>query len=161
VPFSVNDFGCGYGALIDYLRRRQCTFKYCGFDISPQMRKKAREVHGNAEGICFVERESELAPADYTVASGIFNGKFETLLPDWEAYILETLATLDALSHKGFAFNLLTRYSDPELMRADLYYADPVFLFDYCKTRFSRFVTLLHDYPLYEFTILVRKTTEQ
>jgi hypothetical protein len=42
-------------------------------------------------------------------------------------------------------------------MRDDLYYADPLFFFDYCKTRFSRFVTLIHDYPLYEFTILVRK----
>jgi hypothetical protein len=26
-----------------------------------------------------------------------------------------------------------------------------------CRDRFPRQVTLLHDYPLYEFTILVRK----
>jgi hypothetical protein len=42
-------------------------------------------------------------------------------------------------------------------MRPDLYYADPLFLFDYCKTKFSTLVSLIHDYPLYEFTILVRK----
>jgi hypothetical protein len=41
-------------------------------------------------------------------------------------------------------------------MRADLYYADPAFYVDQCLSRFSRHVTLLHDYPLYEFTVLVR-----
>ena len=42
-------------------------------------------------------------------------------------------------------------------MRADLYYGDPCFFFDHCKTRYSKQVGLLHDYGLYEFTILVRK----
>jgi len=42
-------------------------------------------------------------------------------------------------------------------MREDLYYADPCFIFDYCKRNFSRNVALLHDYELYEFTIIVRK----
>ena len=44
----------------------------------------------------------------------------------------------------------------PERMRPDLYYADPCRLFDHCKRRYSRHVALLHDYGLYEFTILVR-----
>jgi len=158
IPFSINDFGCGYGALVGYLEKEADPFQYCGFDISPEMIREAKELYGQTKGVSFVGRESELSPADYTVASGIFNGMFETPVPEWEAYILETLATLDALSQKGFAFNLLTRYSDQELMRSDLYYADPAFLFDHCKTKFSRFVTLLHDYPLYEFTILVRKS---
>jgi hypothetical protein len=30
-------------------------------------------------------------------------------------------------------------------------------IFDICKRKFSRNVALLHDYGLYEFTILVRK----
>jgi hypothetical protein len=42
-------------------------------------------------------------------------------------------------------------------MRPDLYYADPRAIFDHCKRTFSRWVALLHDYGLYEFTILVRK----
>jgi hypothetical protein len=58
---------------------------------------------------------------------------------------------------KGFAFNALTSYSDPERMKNTLYYADPCRLFDLCKREFSRDVALLHDYGLYEFTILVRK----
>ena len=56
----------------------------------------------------------------------------------------------------GFGFNVLTLYSDADKRRADLYYADPLELFTHCRLTFSRFVTLLHDYPLYEFTLLVR-----
>ena len=53
-------------------------------------------------------------------------------------------------------FNALTSYSDADKRRDDLYYADPLHWFDYCKRKHSRFVTLLHYYPLYEFTVLVR-----
>ena len=42
-------------------------------------------------------------------------------------------------------------------MRPDLYYADPCFLFDYCKTHFSKDVAILHDYGMYDFTLIVRK----
>lgn len=157
VRFSINDFGCGYGALADYLRKGDYSFQYCGYDISPQMIQEARQLHWHTGEATFVNRESEMSPADFTIASGVFNDRFGTSAEEWEAYVLGTLTTLDRLSRKGFAFNMLTKYSDRELMRSELYYADPAVIFDFCKTKFSRFVTLLHDYPLYEFTILVRK----
>jgi hypothetical protein len=91
------------------------------------------------------------------VASGVFNVKLHTPLADWEAYVLRTVDRLAALGRHGFAFNALTSYSDPERMRPDLYYTNPCVLFDYCKRRFSRHVALLHDYGLFEFTILVRR----
>ena len=40
--------------------------------------------------------------------------------------------------------------------RRYLYYADPRDLFDHCKRHVSRFVSVLHDTPLYEFTLIVR-----
>ena len=67
---------------------------------------------------------------------------------------------LNSSSSLGFAFNCLTTYSDPDKMRPYLYYADPANLFRHCKERYSRNVALLHDYDLYEFTILVRKDYE-
>jgi hypothetical protein len=42
-------------------------------------------------------------------------------------------------------------------MKDYLYYADPMKLFDHCKKKYSKKVAILHDYPLYEFTLLVRK----
>src|SRR6516225_3031296 len=43
--FSINDFGCGYGALVEYLRTDVSSFQYCGFDVSTQMIVKAKALH--------------------------------------------------------------------------------------------------------------------
>jgi SAM-dependent methyltransferase len=154
--FSVNDYGCGYGALVNYLERNSHQFQYVGFDISTKMIARAHELYARANHIRFTSDRDRLQQADYTLASGIFNIKLNTDDAAWKDYMLEVLETMNSLSRIGFAFNALTKYSDAEFMRPDLYYADPLFFFDYCKTRYSKYVTLLHDYPLYEFTILVR-----
>ena len=156
-PFSINDYGCGYGALVDYLAGQGASFRYCGFDIAEDMVACARELHADVAGCTFVSDEAELSPADFTVASGIFNVKLDTPEEDWRADVLDTLRRISAVSARGFAFNALSLYSDVDKRRADLHYADPLALFDYCKRTFSPRVSLLHDYPLYEFTILVRK----
>ena len=152
--FSLNDIGCGYGALYDYLcgLGRQCD--YLGVDISNAMIAKARELHLRAR---FTVGQRAERTADYTLASGIFNVRLSASDDAWLAHLLETLAAMDAGSRRGFAFNCLTKYSDAAMMQDYLYYADPCRLFDHCKTHFSKNVALLHDYGLYEFTILVRK----
>lgn len=155
-PFSINDYGCGYGALATYLCFLGYDFQYCGFDISAEMLVSARALHAGHNQITFVGDHALLPVADYTVASGIFNVKQDASDGEWHRYLLHTLHNLAEQSTKGFAFNLLTRYSDADRMRPDLYYGDPLELFDYCKQHFSRYVALLHDYPLYEFTIIVR-----
>jgi len=154
--FTINDYGCGYGALVDYLRNENTSFQYRGFDVSEEMIARARRAHrGNAR--CeFVSNKSLLSPADYTVASGIFNVKLDTPEREWREYMMETLGEFRELSTKAFAFNALTSYSDPEFMRPDLYYANPLELFDYCKRNLANKVALLHDYPLYEFTMVVQ-----
>ena len=156
-PFSIIDYGCGYGALVDHLEMQGRTFEYRGFDISESMIESAKAQHGARKYCEFVSDLSRLRPADYAVASGIFNVRLQTPDDAWLKYMLETIDTMARLSTRGFAFNVLTLYSDPEKRRPDLYYADPLFLFDHCKRNISRFVSLLHDYPLYEFTLLVRK----
>jgi SAM-dependent methyltransferase len=156
-PFTINDYGCGYGALGTYLERRGGDFRYTGFDISEGQLAQARALLRHSERCRFVATEAELEPADYTVASGIFNVRLDAPVDAWQGQAFETLSRLDALSTRGFAFNMLTSYSDPELMRADLWYPDPRAIFDHCKRSHSRWVALLHDYGLYEFTILVRK----
>ncbi len=156
LPFSLIDYGCGYGALLDYLIECGLPATYTGFDISTEMVRAARALHPGHGLDAFVTEESRLAPADYVLASGIFNVRLDVPDADWEAHLLATLDRLAALARRGFAFNALSRYSDPARRRADLYYADPLVLFDHCKTRLGRRVALLHDYPLYEFTILVK-----
>ncbi|HEV2033395.1 MAG TPA: class I SAM-dependent methyltransferase [Candidatus Dormibacteraeota bacterium] len=154
--FSVIDYGCGYGALLRFLEGFTTDFNYEGFDISSDMIEQARRDHGGARRR-FTTSEADLAPADFALASGIFNLKLDTSVDEWTDYVLHTLNRLDRLCKRGFAFNMLTSYSDTEHMRSDLYYGDPLRFFDHCKTRFSKQVALLHDYGIFDFTILVRK----
>ena len=157
--YSVLDYGCGYGAIIDVLTERGQPFRYVGYDVSEEMIVRARRLHPGDQ--CeFTTDEEELGPSDYVVASGVLNVRLEASKAEWKEYVLETLDDLHRLSLKGFAFNALTSYSDSDHMRDDLFYADPSWLFDHCKRRYSGQVALLHDYGLYEFTILVRKNLE-
>lgn len=154
--FSVNDYGCGYGALAEWLASHDRTFRYCGFDVSLPMLEHARRAFSGREDVAFVDRLDALPVSDYTVASGVFNVKQDADSTEWTEYVVDTIREMRVHSEAGLAFNMLTSYSDPERMRADLYYADPGFVFDLCKRELSRNVALLHDYGLWEFTILVR-----
>lgn len=154
--FSILDYGCGYGALLDYMEAKRFAFDYTGLDCAESMLDAARKAHGKKENVQFTRTLQEMAPFDYAVASGVLNVKQDVPEGQWKHYVLDTLDTLARTSRRGFAVNALTRYSDSDKTRTDLHYADPLALFDYCKTHLSKHVTLLHDYPLYEFTLLVR-----
>jgi len=154
--YSIVDYGCGYGALIEFLERRGDVFDYQGFDISTDMIDRAQHEHPTG-GRRFATLEAKLDPADFAVASGIFNVKLDTVVDEWIPYVMETLDRIDRLGNRGFGFNMLTSYSDPDRMVPDLFYGDPCRFFDHCKRTYSKQVALLHDYGLYEFTILVRK----
>jgi SAM-dependent methyltransferase len=154
--FTINDLGCGYGAMFKYMNHMGYNFIYKGYDLSEDMIVKAKELfspYNNCNFIC----SDELQNADYTVSSGIFNVMTDVSHYEWEEYILAAINSMNNSSMKGFSFNILTKYSDRDYMKDYLYYGDPSFFFDYCKRNFSKNVALLHDYDLYEFTILVRK----
>ena len=155
--FTLNDLGCGYGALFDYLAPRYPRFSYLGLDVSPDMIRTARQRHAGRPQARFVIGAEPDSVADYGVASGIFNVRLDRTDDEWHDHLLATLDVLDRTSRRGFAFNCLTSYSDEDRKQGYLYYADPCRLFDLCKRRYSRQVALLHDYGLYEFALLVRK----
>lgn len=155
--FSLNDLGCGYGAFFEYLDLSYRDFIYNGCDVSGDMIQAARARYVNRPNAHFTVTSEPPEMADYGVSSGIFNVRLGRSDSEWRDHLETTLDALDRTSRKGFAFNCLTAYSDADKMRDYLYYADPCILFDLCKQQYSRHVALLHDYGLYEFTIIVRK----
>ena len=158
--FSINDLGCGVGRFYHYLQSENYTpSNYHGYDILEEMIQLAElSLQPNAKiSLTQIETASEMRIADYTVASGIFNVKYQAKESQWLKHVLSTLEVMHERSSRGFAFNLLTKYSEKEFMQEYLYYADPLFLFDFCKRNFSKNVALLHDYFQFDFTIIVRK----
>ena len=158
-PFTVIDYGSGYGAMFDFLQKKGWQFEYYGIDLIEEMVSAGRKAHQEFPNAHFTTQESEVPLADYLLAGAIFNIKLDASYEDWQDFVVTTLRHMNALCSRGFSFNMLTRYSDADRMaqRPDLFYGDPLFFFDLCKREFSRNVALLHDYGLYDFTILVRK----
>jgi SAM-dependent methyltransferase len=158
-PFTVIDYGSGYGAMFDFLSKHGWKFEYYGIDLIEKMVITGRKAHKDFPNAHFTIHENEVPAADYLLAGAIFNIKLETSYEDWQDFAVKTLHRMNGLCSKGFSFNMLTKYSDADRMaqRPDLFYGDPLFFFDLCKRQFSRNVALLHDYGLYDFTILVRK----
>lgn len=155
--FSIIDLGCGYAALLDYLADEYEAFSYRGFDISAEMVATAQQRYAGRSECSFMHGSQPQESADYCVASGIFNVRLGHSDQHWHEHLLNTLDDMNRCSRYGFAFNCLTSWSDKDKMRSALYYPDPAQVFSICMQRYGRHVALLHDYGLYEFTILVRK----
>lgn len=157
VRYSVADLGCGYGAFFEFLKKYNSDFTFIGYDVSKLMVDSATNRYFRSNNAEFIESDKIVKKVDYSIASGIFNVKQNCEDHDWLAYIVDTLDNMNEQSEKGFAFNVLTTYSDLEKRKGYLYYADPLYFFDLCKTRYSKNVSLNHDYDLYEFTMIVRR----
>jgi len=155
--FSLIDYGCGHGTLADYLHERGTRCRFIGFDVSQEMADAAAARH-RACGCRFATDRTALAPADYAMASGVFNVRLEVPIDCWAAYVLETIEDVASLGRRGFAFNALSSQVPRERRRPHLYYADPFDLVRHCADRFSPRVALLHDRWSHEFTIIVRRT---
>lgn len=158
-PISVNDIGSGYGAFFDYLVERFAVSSFLGVDIAPEMVDAGRARYASDDRVRFLEGAEPDRVADYGFASGTFNFRGTQSDENWFAFVQKTLDAMDRTSSRGFAFNCLTSYSEPEKMVDHLYYANPLEVFDMCKRKYSRQVALLHDYGVWEFTIRVRKDT--
>jgi SAM-dependent methyltransferase len=154
--FELNDLGCGYAALYHHLKKMAPKATYYGYDICAEMIQAARRSLGAKPDLQLFEG-NQMQMADYTVASGVLHVKQSATDEQWLDYIQATIDQMNKASRKGFAFNLLTKYSDPDKMRSDLYYADPCYFFDYLKRNIAFNVAVLHDYGLWEFTLVAKK----
>ncbi len=153
---SICDYGCGYGALLEYLRARGHRGPYVGYDAAGPMILEATSQHAGDRLARFTSLRRDVPASDFTLASGIFNVRLSTPVDEWRQYVDETVDDLASVSRRGFAFNILSSYSEPERRRDYLYYADPRVVLDRCLRRWPRRVALAHNYELYEFTVTVR-----
>lgn len=154
---SVLDVGCGYGALLDYLLAKGITgIKYTGIDIVENLVEMARKRFGDSpkfEVADIMELNQEF---DYVLNLGIFNVKLGSRdVEFFEHFVTPILFKMWALAKVGVAVSFMTDMVD--YRNPNLYYASPSEIFNFLRERLSRYVTLRHDYGLYEFTAYVYK----
>lgn len=152
---SVADLGCGYGAMFDYLAERlgDRLTSYVGIDVNAEMVGAARARVEDPRA-SFVVGALPQEPCSHAFVSGTFNVKLDASDAEWEEFVRGTLRALAPVARRGVAFNLLTDQVD--WREEQLFYADPGRFLEFCRRELSRSVALLHDYPLYEWTMLVR-----
>jgi hypothetical protein len=154
--FSLDDLGCGYGALLSYLAERHAAaeINYLGVDLSPAMIRYARRLW---PGRSFVVGHASPRMADYCIASGIFNVKQDQPLEHWERFVGETLDRMADNVRRGFAVNLMGPVTETKARAAQLYRSSAGRWIRYCEEELGMAVTLLDGYGMREYTLLAFK----
>ncbi|MDO9117210.1 MAG: class I SAM-dependent methyltransferase [Nitrospira sp.] len=151
---TILDVGCGLGGLIPYLERHTGgDFRYIGVDIAEKLIGEAAAKYGGTGRDFYVGdiHSVTLPPVDIAVLSGALSFKAVGV----EEYAYGTMERMYALSRKAASLNFLTKYVDYELDKNQHYQPEMIF----SKARqITRYVNLIHDYPLYEFTVQLLKS---
>ncbi|CAN5564291.1 class I SAM-dependent methyltransferase [soil metagenome] len=155
-PLSINDIGCGYGALASFIAQRhpRAQVDYLGVDLSQDMIDHAKRGQAaRRSGVRFECGSQASRTADYSLASGIFNVQLDIPVDVWDASVRLTLAQMAATSRRGFAVNFLS--SQRSSLMQGLYSASSSSWEGYCEAEFSAKVTVVSGYGMPEFTLLV------
>jgi SAM-dependent methyltransferase len=157
---SVIDVGSGLGDFLDHLRTFGFCGKYRGLELVPEFVHYANARFADDADASFEEQnilDGSASQADVVVASGLFNN---TLSDNWN-FMLEVLASMLLAARQRVVFNALSTYVD--YRDPDLYYVDPLALFDHVKRNLTPRVTLRHDYLVkpgsipFEFVMVLHK----
>lgn len=157
-PFSLNDIGCGYGALLAFLSKRYPNAKidYLGIDLSAAMISRARRRYARHNRVKFKVGNTPPRIADYCVASGIFNVKLTHDVRSWERFIAHTLRVLTSRSRYGLAVNFMLPAKERRSTDDMLYRTSPSCWLEFCRSEFDCSSEVIADYGLREFTLLLK-----
>lgn len=158
-PFSLNDFGCGYGALRGFLDKRFNTIEvdYLGVDISPEMVRHAQRLWSHMHQTTFAIGASLPRVADYSLASGVFNVKLHQPHARWIRFVKQTLNMLSKSSSKGFAVNFLTPILKSGDEIEELYRTTEGLWLAHCERTLRLRTQVVRTYGMREFTLIARR----
>lgn len=152
---KILDLGCGFGNLIEYLdNKADGNFTYIGVDISKAHLEIARQKYtkhnvefreGDISGLSFEESE-----VDIVVESGMLSYK----LSDNMEYTEKVLRESYRIASEAVSFNFLTDRVDYELEKNFHYSPEKLLV---TALELTPDVCLYNDYPLYEFTLVLKK----
>jgi SAM-dependent methyltransferase len=148
---SICDVGCGYGDLATYLSTRFQDVSYTGVDISPLFLNRAKELHPEHEfhNVDIVDQDFSLR-ADYFLLSGAMNFRVD----DNMGLTTGMMRKMFELADQGIGINFLSTYVNYE--KPHNFHHSPEEMFAFART-LTKWVTVRHDYPLWEFTLYLYK----
>lgn len=154
---TILDVGCGLGDLVPYIDA--CTggdFSYTGIDISPALIVSAQKnfKQSNVRFIC-AEMTALQNSEKYDIT--FLSGALSYRVDDNIGYTKLVLSKLLPVTRQTVAVNFLSTYVDYQ-DKKNFHYS-PEEIFKYAKS-LTRWVTIYHDYPLWEFTVQLHHTPQ-
>lgn len=159
--FTIHEIGCGLGHFYEYLQKTDYRVTYSGSDIVPSFIEKNQTKFPHIKFyLQDISTDYDLITTniknnDYYCLSGTFHTKEDNKTEEWEAFVFKSIENMFRMAKKGICINFLTSYS--EFFNENLYYADPRKIFDWSFQNLSRFISIEHEIPLYEFTVCIYK----
>lgn len=149
------DVGCGFGDLYQYLGGSSKEVSYVGLDISPSLLEHARAKYPKAS---FLEVDLDVenydGEHDYVVSSGALSFKRADNL----AHADRMIAKMFSLARQGVAINFLSTYVNYQNRRNFHYSPEEIFGM---ARKYTKWVKIRHDYPLWEFTLYMYKEAQK
>ncbi|MGK5093307.1 class I SAM-dependent methyltransferase [Deltaproteobacteria bacterium TL4] len=145
---TICDIGCGFGDLYPFLQNRFGNISYVGIDLSEKLIQEAKNRYSEAQFLVqdILETRLEAQSFDYILCSGALNYRISDNL----SYLQKMLQVMFDACKKGVSVNFLSSYVDYETEKN--FHMRPEDAFSMGK-QLTRWITLRHDYPLYEFTL--------
>ena len=156
---SIHDFGCGFGDLSKFLKKKYKKISYLGTDISKMMIKEAFKKNVKEKNFInydiINQKFNKKLISDYVLNSGVFTVRNKINNEKWWRYVKTGIISMFKYSRKGIGFNLMT--SSVDYKDAHLFYKNSNDVCDFVKDNLSQKIKIFHSYPLWEYTIFVYK----
>ena len=152
----IADMGCGYGALLAYMRARPdlAAWTYNGIDITPAMIRACRAQYPDMAARFTIGRAPPV-PVDYCLFSGTFNLCLINDPARWQRYILDALIPCWRASGRGMVLNLLC--AAIPTIRNHIYYASRDSMVAALETRFGDVIWHPTRHVKHDVTFLVTR----
>lgn len=148
---SILDVGCGYGGLLEHVKRSGLSINYTGIDLCENMITHARQRHDdNAFIIGDILTYDISCSFDYVVCSGVLTQKLTASIQEMDRFANRMICRMFELCRRGIAFNIMS--TKVNFMVSNLYYRHPVDMLAYCLSQVTDNVIVDHAYRLYEYT---------
>ena len=150
---DILDLGCGLGDFIGYLKQKNIkNFTYTGIDLSEKIIEKAKAKYQESSCNFFAKNvfNDELPKADIVIVSGMLTFNIKGT----KVNIGKIMQKMFDSANEILTINFMSTYVDFELEK-NLHFP-PEEIFTHAK-KITKWVNIYHDYPLYEFTIQLKK----
>jgi len=149
---KILDFGCGKGDFYQFLKEKNISAQYVGYDINESLISVAKKKYPGCRFKVFdIETDSLEEYFDYIFLCGVFNLKLQGL----DETIKEILKKLFDRCSIALAFNALSTHNPKKDF--ELHYVQPEEIVAFALKNLSPYVALRHDRLSYDFIMFVYK----